>query len=237
MDRYNSDDTRFGLGLGYKRASRPFQCTGMPHKAAACPRALALPGAAHNVINVVLFMRELRLRRRLFIASCAAGLPLAGAARSASASLPVAVSRSLQFTHLHTGERLTVEYMQGGAYVPDALAAVNHLLRDFRCNDVGSMDPALLDLLHGLAGATGSRQPFQIISGYRSPATNAMLHARSSGVASGSLHMRGQALDIRLGDVPLASLRDAAKVQGVGGVGFYPGSDFVHVDTGRIRYW
>jgi uncharacterized protein YcbK (DUF882 family) len=179
----------------------------------------------------------LRLRRRLFIASWAAGLPLAGTARTAFVSPLAAASRSLQFAHLHTGERLAVEYMQGGVYVPEALAAVNHLLRDFRSNDVGTMDPALLDLLHELAAATGSRQPFQIISGYRSPATNAMLQARSSGVASGSLHMRGQAIDIRLGDVPLATLRDAAKAQGVGGVGFYPGSDFVHVDTGRVRYW
>ena len=175
--------------------------------------------------------------RRLFLSSVVAGVPLSGLASVVPAGSRSGGTRSLQFAHLHTGERLTVDYMQDGVYVPDALAAVNHLLRDFRSHEVGAMDPALLDLLHSVASVTGSRRPFEIISGYRSPATNAMLHARSSGVASGSLHMRGQAIDIRLADVPLSTLRDAAKSLGLGGVGFYPGSDFVHVDTGRVRYW
>jgi len=99
------------------------------------------------------------------------------------------------------------------------------------------MDPALLDLLHALRTHTGSRKPYQIISGYRSPATNRMLHERSSGVATKSLHMSGQAIDIRVADVPLAQLRNAALSLQRGGVGFYPGSDFVHVDTGRVRAW
>jgi uncharacterized protein YcbK (DUF882 family) len=143
----------------------------------------------------------------------------------------------LAFSHLHTGERLELEYFSAGAYLPDALGAVNHLLRDFRTGDVGTIDPALLDLLHTLRERTGTRQPYQIISGYRSPATNQMLHDRSSGVATKSLHMSGQAIDIRLSDVPLARLRDTALSMRSGGVGFYPGSDFVHVDTGRVRAW
>jgi uncharacterized protein YcbK (DUF882 family) len=146
-------------------------------------------------------------------------------------------SRALHFTHLHTGERLAVEYCTGGEYVPDALAAVNTLLRDFRTGDVRAIDPALLDLLYDLRARTGSSRPFEIISGYRSPATNAALRRRSHGVASSSLHMRGKAIDIRVGDVPLAGLRRAALALGEGGVGYYPASNFVHVDTGRVRAW
>jgi len=145
--------------------------------------------------------------------------------------------RALSFDNLHTGEKLVVEYFQADRYLPDALAAVNHLLRDFRTGDVGAMDPALLDLLHGLGTLIGSTRAFQIISGYRSPATNAALHERSSGVASGSLHMCGQAVDIRLADVPLAALRNAALAIRAGGVGYYAASNFVHVDCGRVRAW
>lgn len=169
------------------------------------------------------------LTRRHFVAALA-GSPLIAQARSAE-------PRALAFSHLHTGERLEVEYFSGGSYLPDALGAVNRVLRDFRSGDVGIIDPALLDLLHALRAQTRSERPFEIISGYRSPATNRMLHERSSGVATKSLHMSGQAIDIRLADVPLASLRNAALSLGRGGVGFYPGSNFVHVDTGRVRAW
>ena len=146
-------------------------------------------------------------------------------------------ARTLDFFHTHTGERLAVNYFDAGAYVPDALATVNHFLRDFRTGDVHSIDPALLDLLHALTDLTGSARPFQVISGYRSPATNEMLRHRSEGVAAGSLHMQGQAIDIRLADVPLDALRRAALTVRRGGVGYYPASDFVHVDTGRVRTW
>ena len=146
-------------------------------------------------------------------------------------------TRALNFSHLHTGERLTVEYFNGGTYLPDALRAIDELLRDFRTGDVHTINPGLLDLLHGLTGLTGSRRPFEVISGYRSPTTNQMLRSRSEGVAAGSLHMQGQAIDIRLADVPLAKLRDAALGVRRGGVGYYPASDFVHVDTGRVRTW
>lgn len=146
-------------------------------------------------------------------------------------------SRSLTFSHLHTGERLAVEYFDRGRYVPDALAAVNHVLRDFRTGAVHVIDPRLLDVLHDLARTTGSRRPYEIISGYRSPTTNQMLRQHSEGVAAGSLHMVGQAIDIRLADVRLASLRAAALDLKAGGVGYYPASNFVHVDTGRVRRW
>jgi uncharacterized protein YcbK (DUF882 family) len=157
------------------------------------------------------------------------------AARAAVAPIPP--SRELRFENLHTGERLAVEYCAAGQYLDDALAEINHLLRDFRTGDVGRIDPALLDLLHVLQQRTGSREAFQVISGYRSPATNATLHRRSSGVAEHSLHMEGRAIDIRLAGVRLPDLRDAALSLQRGGVGFYPASNFVHVDTGRVRAW
>jgi uncharacterized protein YcbK (DUF882 family) len=171
-----------------------------------------------------------RLSRRRFIASLAAAtLPGLG--------LAAPDPRALRLHHLHTGERLEIDCSSGGAFRPDALAAVNYLMRDFRTGDVGLIDPALLELLHDLAGLTGSQRPFEIISGYRSPATNDALRRRSGGVASGSLHLKGQAIDIRLGDMALPRLRDAALALRRGGVGFYPGSGFVHVDTGRVRAW
>jgi uncharacterized protein YcbK (DUF882 family) len=145
--------------------------------------------------------------------------------------------RTLRFEHLHTGERLVVEYAQSNAYVPDALDAVNRLLRDFRTGDVHPIDTQLLDLLHRLTQVTDTNRPFQVISGYRSPATNAMLRGHSEGVAAHSLHMDGMAIDIRLADVALPRLRQAALDVGRGGVGFYPKSNFVHVDTGRVRTW
>ena len=146
-------------------------------------------------------------------------------------------ARALSFVHLHTSERLSLEYAREGAYLSEALDALNHLLRDLRTGDVAPFDPALFDLLYRLCAACQATTPFQIISGYRSPATNAALRERSQGVASGSLHMRGKAIDIRVAGVSLATLRDAAIALQLGGVGYYPGSNFVQVDTGRVRRW
>lgn len=148
--------------------------------------------------------------------------------------------RELSFVHTHTGERLKTVYCCGGRYEPDALTAINHILRDFRVNEVKPIDPKLLDLLHRLGGTLDTSQPFHIISGYRSPKTNALLRARGgshSGVASQSLHMVGKAIDIRVPGVPLPTLHRAAVSLKGGGVGFYPEPNFVHVDVGRVRYW
>ncbi len=174
------------------------------------------------------------LSRRRVMAVLAATVPILSARRLLARS---AGGRALDFVHTHTGERLSVEYFGDGTYVPNALATVDHFLRDFRTGDVHPIDPGLLDLLYGLSGLTGTTRPFQVISGYRSPATNEMLRHRSEGVAAGSLHMQGQAIDIRLADVPLVKLRTAALAVGRGGVGYYQASDFVHVDTGRVRTW
>ena len=173
--------------------------------------------------------------RRTFLGSVLATVPIMAAPQRLFAES--ASARALRFTHTHTGERLAIEYFSGGTYLPDALTTVNVFLRDFRTGDIHDIDPALLDLLHRLAAMTDTSKPFQVISGYRSPATNEMLRHRSEGVAAGSLHMVGQAIDIRLGDIPLAKLRRAALEARRGGVGYYPASDFVHVDTGRVRMW
>ena len=145
--------------------------------------------------------------------------------------------RALAFDNLHTGEKLKIDYWVEGKYVPEALHDINHLLRDYRNGEVHVIDPKLLDLLNHLHRRIGSNAPFEVISGYRSPATNAMLHAHSKGVASHSLHMKGMAIDIRLADRNLKNLHHNALDMRAGGVGYYPSLDFVHVDVGRVRRW
>jgi len=177
-----------------------------------------------------------RCDRRAFLTSAAAALV---AAPFAPAFADSEKARSLAFSNLHTGEHLAVDYWIEGAYQPEALAAVNHVLRDFRTGDVHAIEPRLLDLLTRLRGRLETGAPFEVISGYRSPTTNAMLREahEHSGVASKSLHMQGMAIDIRLPNRPLQMLHSAALVEQGGGVGYYPDLDFVHVDVGRIRRW
>src|SRR5579859_2619349 len=163
--------------------------------------------------------REL-LRGSLALAAGGAALSKAGAALA----MPEAGVRRLGFNHLHTGESLDVAYWENGAYVPDALTAVNHVLRDWRTDTTHEIEPHLLDLLTALQGKLGTTERIEVICGYRSPATNAMLHERSAEVATHSLHMVGQAIDIRLQGVDLAHLRDAAMNLAIGGVGYYPTS-------------
>lgn len=147
--------------------------------------------------------------------------------------------RFLRFEHTHTGESLALTYALGDRYIAGALEEIRYFLRDFRNGSTHAIDPGLLDQLHLLAAVTATRAPFQVISGYRSPATNAMLQREGHGVASRSLHLQGQAIDIRLSDVRLADLHEAALSLRAGGVGYYPSraSDFVHIDTGRVRRW
>lgn len=146
--------------------------------------------------------------------------------------------RELAFDHLHTHEQIDLVYARGDAYVPEALGRLDHFLRDHYSGDVGHIDPGLHDLLHALRRVLATDRPYQVISGYRSPRTNAHLKAtRGGGVATRSLHMDGQAIDIRVSGVPLADLRDAAWSLQAGGVGYYPREQFVHVDIGRVRRW
>ena len=184
------------------------------------------------------------MNRRRFLgfgatAAAAAIVPSRGLTAPATTARK-APERVLSFFNTHTGERLTTAYCCGGEFQPDALARINHIMRDFRVNEIKPIDPTLLDLLHELGGTLQTDRPFHIISGYRSPHTNAMLRERGgghAGVASGSLHMIGKAIDIRVPGVQLDRLRGAARSLMLGGVGYYPASNFVHVDTGRVRFW
>jgi uncharacterized protein YcbK (DUF882 family) len=170
-------------------------------------------------------------RRSLVLGALAAPLVLASHRASAS------VERVLAFQNLHTGESLRSVYCVNGHYVKQSLGQINYILRDFRTGDIRPIDRELLDALVRLQRRLGTRQPIQIISGYRSPKTNAMLASTSEGVARNSFHIKGQAIDLRLEGIALSRLRNAAKSLQVGGVGYYPGSEFIHMDTGPIRYW
>jgi uncharacterized protein YcbK (DUF882 family) len=146
-------------------------------------------------------------------------------------------ARSIAFHNLHTGESLSATYWESGRYLPDALDALNHLMRDHRTGEVHQIELGLFDLISALRSRLESSAAVQVISGYRSPATNAALHANSQGVATRSLHMEGRATDLRIAGVDLPRLRDAAWSLQRGGVGFYPRSQFVHLDVGRVRRW
>ena len=145
--------------------------------------------------------------------------------------------RQLSFFHTHTSETLTVTYYRDGEYVASALGELNHFLRDFRTGDVTTMNPDVFDILYEIQAVSGSTGTYQIISAYRSPATNEMLRSRTSGVARNSQHLSGNAIDVRLTDLKTAKLRDVALSLQRGGVGYYKDSDFVHVDTGPVRQW
>lgn len=145
--------------------------------------------------------------------------------------------RVLSFYNLHTGEQLNTCYFKKGRYRTRSLKQIDFILRDHRSGDIKPMDPQLLDLLFALSQQVRPAACFHIISGYRSPATNARLRNRSNGVASRSLHMAGKAIDIRVPGIATSRLRRMGQDLKSGGVGYYPQSDFVHLDTGRIRCW
>lgn len=145
--------------------------------------------------------------------------------------------RELSLRNLHTAERAQVRYFEDGRYLPDAMKQLNQLLRDHRSGETAIMDHRLFDQLHALAGSAQCAPHYEIISGYRSSATNEKLRASSDGVARQSLHTQARAMDVRLARVSCARLRDLAKGLQVGGVGYYAKSDFVHLDTGRVRNW
>jgi uncharacterized protein YcbK (DUF882 family) len=176
--------------------------------------------------------------RRHFIAGIGALAAVAVFSRAALArSLMLTPERSLSFDNLHTGENLKTTYWAEGKYLPDSLSDINYLLRDYRNGEIKPIDLGLLDLLHTITRRLDAARPIQLISGYRSPASNAMLHERSSGVAKHSLHMEGLAADIRIPGHDLKQLHKVALALAGGGVGYYAQSDFVHVDVGRVRHW
>ena len=155
----------------------------------------------------------------------------------AVASTPVSAVKKLSFYNTHTGESLNSVYCEHGIYLPQALSDINHILRDFRTEEVTEINTKLLDLLFTLQQKLERPGPFHVISGYRSPKTNSLLNSLNRGVAANSLHQYGKAIDIRLPGCNLKDLQRAAVELRMGGVGSYPSSNFVHVDVGRIRYW
>jgi uncharacterized protein YcbK (DUF882 family) len=146
-------------------------------------------------------------------------------------------SRELSFLNLHTGERIRAEYVHNGQVVPSAVHAISVLMRDHYNNKIHPIDPQLLDIAHNLQSRVGSRGVFEVVCGYRSPETNAMMHEASAGVAAHSMHIQGKAMDIRLPGTRLGSLKKAAVALKMGGVGYYPEDDFVHIDSGAVRKW
>ena len=193
-------------------------------------------------------------RRRILAAGgalagvSAAGL-LAGTARSRETAADrgavggqdgehrVVAPKRIALLNLHTDERLDIEYSRGGVHVPAALSAIEVLLRDFRTGERHSIDPGLMDYLVQVADSAGVDPVFSVISGYRSPETNARLHERSAGVARHSLHIEGRAIDVRMSGINCADLAAHALELKRGGVGYYRASDFVHLDTGAFRTW
>lgn len=181
-------------------------------------------------------------RRRFLLAAGGVCGTLATLTAAAALAVPEALAasgarRCVSFVHTHTGETLRAAYFQDDGYQAQCLAQVDYLLRDFRTGEVHPIDPALLDILFDLQTLANRDGPYEVISGYRSPATNAMLHRSSEGVALHSMHLEGRAIDVRLRGCSTAKLAECARSLRRGGVGFYARSDFVHVDTGRVRVW
>lgn len=161
----------------------------------------------------------------------------AAGATGADSARGAAAERWVELRNIHTNEVLRTHFEDAHGFLPAALAKLQHLLRDYRTGEEHEMDPRLYVQLSELAAAAGVPPIYEVISGYRSPATNAMLHSTGHAVSEHSLHMQGRAIDVRLRGYNLAALRDLALAARRGGVGYYPRSNFIHVDTGRVRQW
>lgn len=174
-------------------------------------------------------------RRRFLVGSLGTAVAWASGARSAAAA--AAPAHQIELYNIHTAETLDVTYREYGELIPGAIAEINRHLRDYRTGETHDIDVALLDTLHALYTAFDRRGNFEVISGYRSPRTNAALRHVTTGVAENSLHIQGRAIDVRLTSAKTTALRDAAIALRTGGVGYYAESNFVHVDTGKFRTW
>jgi uncharacterized protein YcbK (DUF882 family) len=187
-------------------------------------------------------MNDSWTRRTFLQTACAAGAGIAVArvvtAQGTAVSETPLPERSIELHNTHTNEAVSVIYRRGEEYQEQALASLRNLMRDHRNGETHDIDPALYDQLHDLALAAHCPPRFEIISGYRSPESNSAMASRpGSGVAKHSLHMEGRAIDVRLHGCSCADLRDLALAAKRGGVGYYRKSDFVHIDTGRVRTW
>ncbi len=183
-------------------------------------------------------MDKFDANRRKLLALCGAALGAAAILPTpALATLSTPRPRILTLNNLHTGELIKAEFFDGRGYIQDELAKLNHFFRDFRANKITSIDPSLFDQLYRLQGLLGSNRPVQLISGYRAIDTNNELRAHSRGVAKNSYHTKGRAMDFHIEGVSLSNIRKAALSMRAGGVGYYPRSNFVHIDTGPVRHW
>lgn len=201
-----------------------------------------------NTVSEVLIIRSFLLfepdimdkfdanrRRLLVLGSMALGAALLPTKAFATLSTPQ--PRILTLNNLHTGEKLKAEFFDGKGYIQDELARLNHFFRDYRANKIKPIDPRLFDQLYRLQGLLGTNNHVQLISGYRSLDTNNELRAHTRGVAKKSYHTKGQAMDFHIEGIPLSNVRKAALSLRSGGVGYYPRSNFVHIDTGPSRHW
>jgi uncharacterized protein YcbK (DUF882 family) len=222
----------WGNRSGYNRAS------GLLSYEAHCPVCPLPPSAdmPDSTADSINLPNHSRRRFGLVSAAVTAGalLPLSPALQASGARRP---ELSVSLHNLHTDERLSTVFWSDGHYNPESLREINWLLRDHRTGDVKFIDPRLLSILYLTNLKIGNSRPVHIISGYRSPKTNQMLAKRSSGVAKNSYHMRGRAIDLRIPGVQTTKIRDIGVHLGVGGVGYYPTSDFIHIDTGPKRQW
>ncbi|MDE9444888.1 YcbK family protein [Xenorhabdus bovienii] len=182
-------------------------------------------------------MNDIDYSRRKWLGIGAAALGLSLLPQHALAALTTPRPRILRFDNLHTGETLKAEFFDGRRYNKSELARLNYLFRDYRQNKIKSIDPKLFDQIYLLQMMIGISKPVQLVSGYRSLTTNNMLRQASGGVAKRSYHTRGQAMDFHIDSVQLANIRKAALKMRAGGVGFYPKSNFIHIDTGPVRTW
>lgn len=181
--------------------------------------------------------RQVERRRLLQLGACATVSSLLGHPLLAKASQILLPSREISLFNTHTGEKLVAEYCREGEYTGAALHEINHILRDFRTGEIKAIDPGLLNLLHAITTRIKPGAQVHIISAYRSPATNLALAKKSGNVAKHSLHMEGKAIDIRIPGCDLQTVRQVARAMQVGGVGYYGQSNFVHIDTGSVRFW
>lgn len=179
------------------------------------------------------------ISRRLFLQGLSLGTAtgLAQTSFAASATTPHPPQKRLNLRNLHTNEALDVIYWENGQYLADNLAQINRLLRDHRSDEVIDMDTLLIDSLFELSQELGCRNEIHVISGYRSPATNEKLRKQGRRVAKNSMHLHGKAIDIRVPECSLNNVHQAALNLAVGGVGYYSKSQFIHLDTGRVRRW
>jgi uncharacterized protein YcbK (DUF882 family) len=191
--------------------------------------------------NILIDERSAIASRRRFLKQALCGCVVAsGASGIATAGILDAFAATHKTIALHnpsTGDQLALTYFEQGRYIKEALRDINYLLRDYHSGDVHPIDPMLVDQLYDLKQLLGIRRPIQVISGYRSPATNHQLRRQSQRVAKHSLHMEGRAIDIRIEGMSTRVLKNAALAMQRGGVGYYHREDFVHLDTGDIRAW